>query len=344
MGALWNDLGVYVSVNREGTLGTGIATARRLSLSADYQPVADAVELADDAGNTIGTEGPKRTAILTRRAGVALPWNFVGPDEMAWCLAYTLGEPSTAAADTSAYAHTFAAAASRTLRTFTLEEYLASGVQKKFPSGMIADWSLRVQRQQLATMRANVVFAGTKAAGTGTGSFISGEPVFRGKGLAAYIGTAYDGSPALGGADLSSPTTLTALVTDIDMGITNIRNMGGLYTFAGDTIARAERGPRAYSLGLTLEVADHTYMDLIPAQTTKALAIEWDSGVLAGTATQNYAWKIVFPACVFESVGSSWDADGRLRQAFRVRILEDATYGRIQAVVWNKTATYAAAA
>ena len=341
----WNDLRQFlISIDREATFGTAVAVDRALKIGrAGGDIITAQTELRTDAGLSTTKEQPTEARIGTQFFQGSIPWQWVKPDDLAIALSWVLGTPTSEEADTRAYLHTFSPSAARTLISRTIEEYLAAGVQHKFPGAVANNWTLNYVANQDVDMDLAIIAKGPQSAGSGSGSFVSSEPVWGGDLVTAYIGSAVEESyaPALGTVDLTSETDITAKVRAMTIGIANNISMGQLYDPTANTIGRTERGTRAYRLGLTLELSDRTELDYVKDKTEKAVEVEWDSGSLAGDATQNYGAQFVWPKIAFSQVAPSWSENGKLLGRFEALVMDDGTNGPFLAAVWNKTADYA---
>ena len=142
--------------------------------------------------------------------------------------------------------------------------------------------------------------------------------------------------------DSATTDDLQAKLRRAEVRVRNITSHDGMFTFESNTIARAERGPREFSVSLTLEVEDTTYENYLHSSATKALELDWDSGTLAGDMLQNYGWQMVFPKVFIRDVDKSYDADGRLLLHVDAVPMEDSDHGVAEAVVYNAQSAYAA--
>ena len=331
------------SASKEATFKTAAGVDRQLIMGRDYAPVVDEAETFTDVGMRTGFEGPTGMQIAKQWSRGVLRWDFVRPDDVGFVLAYALGSVSSSVTDTSADKHVISPDGSHTLPSFTLEEIGYDSYQPKYTGVLITDVRLVLEANRPATMEAGILVCGITSSGSDSAEPVSSEPVMMGSNLKAWFGSAYDGSAALGTCDVTgSPDDIQAKLRRAEVRISNIRSRDGMFTFAGTSIARAERGPREFSVSLTLEVEDLTYENYLQAKATKALELDWDSGVLAGAMLQDYGWQMVFPKVFVRAVEKSYDPDGRLLLDVDLVPLEDETYGIFEAVVYNKQSAYAA--
>ena len=333
----------YLKESAYATAGT----VDRQMILAPYTPIVPVVDRVTTFGATTGKEGADAVYARSTVYPCRLSFASLMADDMSFLLANALGTPSNGAADTSAYKHSFSAGTGRTLPSFTLEELLVAGTQKKYAGGLIQDLRIRYTEPAGWSAEANVLFA-TEAAGTGGSGItpMTTEPAAVAGLKKAYIGTALEGSysGALGTADITSSAALQAGLREIEIGIVNFTSPTILFTGEYARPARAIRGPRGLSLSVVLELSDRTEIGYVSSLTEKALEFEWNSGVLAGAATQNYGWQFVYPDVSFRQVGPSWQEDNRLLGRFDCEVMEDGTNLRLYAETWNKQAAYAAAA
>ncbi len=331
------------SASKESTFKTAVAVDRQLIMGRDYVPLVDEAEVYTDDGMGTGSEAPTEVQVARQWSSGALRWDFVRPDDVAFALAYTLGSVTSSATDTSADKHVITPDSSRTLPSFTVEEIGYESYQPKFAGVLITDFALTLEANRPAAMSAGLLVAGNTTSGSATADPVSGEPVMMGSNLKAWLGTAYDGAASLGACDVTATTDdIQAKLRRAEVRISNIRSRDGMFTFASSSISRAERCSREFSVSLTLEVEDATYENYLQAEATKALELDWDSGVLAGAMLQNYGWQMVFPKVFVRAVEKSYDPDGRLLLDVDLAPMEDDDYGVFEAVVYNKQNAYAA--
>lgn len=339
-----NEAKYYACIGtRETTFGTAVAADQKLILGESAEQFVRDVQVMTDARMRTGDEHATVIKERTEHWMFRAPWDFVGANDLGFILAATLGPVSPSTVDTSAVEHLFSASTSRVPASFTMEEFLVSGTQNKYSGCLVTDWTLTMTRDAPASLVANIV-AKTKAAGTASSSAIADYPML-GPGLKVYIASAAEGSfdPALGSTDLDTGADITSIVRSVTIGCTQIQNVRRLIGFS-NSLNLPVRGVRAFTLSIEFEPGDETYHDYVGDQTTKAIEVEWDSGVLAGAASQNYGWQFVFPKVAFPSMQPSRDEIGYRRQTFPLLVMADATLGPIQAAVWNKQSAFLAAA
>ena len=225
--------------------------------------------------------------------------------------------------------------------SFTLEELLASGIQKQYPGCMINSFELAVRRAGFFTLRADIIASGARNNGSASGSHISAEPYLKAGHAAVFRATGtYDASPALGAADVGTPTTISGKVVDLSWRWNNNITPDDLYLLGGgDNRGIAERDRRTQELTMTVEFDDFTYAQALEDQTTYAFEVDIDTGVLAGAVTQNYGAQVVWPQ-VKLSAAPIQGGLGKLLYRLSFNIQQHTTHGSVILVVWNKQASY----
>jgi len=336
------DVVFYLSTaTTESPYGTADAVDRQII--PDGAPLPMHVPTIDtNESQATGSEGPTESQLLMELYRWSPTIKYVHADDVAIFLSLVCGAPSSEAADTSAFLHEFSLSSSHTLPSCSLEYYKATGVQRLLAGGACGQLGMNFTANQFASLSPQMYFA-SDAAGVGSAALTAETAVMNGANYTMSIGAAAEGTftPGLGADDITSPADISADFVSLEYTITPFTDpRSAMFDARSTAPVMAERGPYGLRLRLTIETDDQTEIDYILDQDDKALEFEWDSGVLAGTATQNYGLQFVFPQVRFMAHGDSWDQNGRLRQAFDLMLFEDATLGRMQAAVWNKTEAY----
>ena len=155
----------------------------------------------------------------------------------------------------------------------------------------------------------------------------------------------YDGD--MDATNLTSGTAYTNSARGFSFTIDNSVDIGNMITFAGvNTLQRAERGTRGVSGSFTVEQpdSDYTLQGIIDDAEPVAVEWDWDGGVVAGTAGDNYGLSVIVPDASFGDVQYSYGPSGILTATYPfVGFDKDTTYHRITGTGWNEVAAYLAA-
>jgi hypothetical protein len=330
---------------KEAAYGTAAAVDRKIRV-ARPTPVREVATVETDEDFSTGLEGPS-ASVVTEKAWVWEPeFPHVKADDMGIWLSYALGSPASDVADTSAYVHAYGEGAlnSRALPSFTLQEaWLTGTLQKVYAGGLVEQLRISWAAGTPLRMSARCLFSSI-ADETDTANATAETAICNGAGAASWIGAALEGSyaPTQGAADVTTPADMAARLHAWEMTITNIGDRRVVRDGRSLVPNLSQRGLRGITLRVTLEANDRTELSYVQAQTEKGIEWEWDSGVLAGAATQNYGFQFIWPKVRFQAYTDAWDAAGKLRQSFDCTLMDDATNRRVLAAVWNKVAEYAA--
>ena len=324
---------------RESAFGGGATVDRRLLIHAP--PVRPAANFLSPEPVLDGP-APADAARATWYEG-AWAWDAVRPDDLAWVLSYALGPGTSTSVDGTATRHVILPGGAWALPSFSAEEVVAAGWQDRYTGGLLRALRLSGGPKPGSygiTMNADVLFR-ARASGSGSGSPVAGEPVWRFGQSRIWIGSAYGGTTLLGETNLSGATEMTGQWTGFSALFDNRVAPERAIDFYGSTVAIPERGTRAYDLRLSLEIADRTLLDSLIASAVQAVEIGWASGVLAGETVQEFGAHLIWPKVLPHEALARDGADGRVTVELAWRILSDATHGPFVGVVWNRTTPYA---
>ena len=339
----------YVSSDvREATYGAEAAASRKILL-ARPRPVKYEVDKAYNGDMANGVEGDSASTVRAQWWSWTPEIGWPKADDLAMWLAYTLGPSTPSAADGVAYKHVFTPDTTFTLPSFSLTEDwdagATAGLRNRYSGGLVESLNISWERNQPIRISPSCVFANCQADTLGTVNFTAETAVLGQTGVHAYYGASVESpyAAALGSCDLATSTDISARIRSLDLTITNIGTRAMLWDGRSNVPGLSVRGARSYRMRIVLEVEGRTELAYIGDGAEKAFEIGIDSGVVAGSTTQNYGAQIIVPRAQFTAYEDSFGDRTQMLQAFDVQIMEDATYGRILPIVWNKTAAYAAA-
>lgn len=334
---------------KEASYGAGAAVNSLIRVDSENLPTPKH-QIINDQDLLGGTEEASDQEIIAKAYSLPFGQKRVKPHTLAFWAAYALGAvaTSTPATATLTRKHVFTPKANDpTMPSFAVEALFKSGVQKLFPGGFFGDGTLRVNRgaNRMVSLQSNILLSGNHSAGTGNVTE-KAEAALNGGNSSVWLSTSgYSGTndddldlttSDLGGTpvDISSPTR------SLEWQFQNNPDEDDLYRLgSGLFYGAAERGERSQKLMLNYDYADHTEVDRLEAQTQMAAQFKL-RGALIETGFY-YGMNLIFPALKHTNTQVVVDK-GKLVNQVEMQVLEDATYGSVILVVFNKQTAYAA--
>ncbi len=361
--SLPKDLGLFVSLGSHATYGTTVATSRKIIAEKSWRPARDVATQLPNQGLLTGVENATQMDLERKHYAGNVPFGYVYPDNLAWCLTFMLGAaPTSGVYNTdTAILHSFTdVRSSHALLQFSVQELHAASVGYTYDGCLGQNWTLSKAVGSPPTMNLGWVAKTKTADVTTSGTVLTGEiawldtPVYvrigaygaSGSLLSAFAATAVPTT----GWDQPATTNLAATPVDwsgvarsFDIGITNFGDVGNLLTFSGAALARAERDIRQVTVSNLVVEYDpatpdvETYINSLVATATDdapitsyGLEIGWQSTLLVPSAVTTYfGCKFLFGRITFNDVSYNIDdATGKMLVTFSLNVLHDeADYG-----------------
>jgi len=357
--SLIKDRAVSVSIDKEAAFGTYEAPTRKLETLENWAPTNIQQRRHLNGTLTTGIENASVARAGTIHYVGTLPYGRIHADDLAWAQSYGFAAPTTTDL-TSEYIHEFKvlSASDLSLNSFSVTEAIAAAEQQGYAGCLVQSWQVDKQVGTPATQRVEYV-AKTRSDETEDPA-ASSEPVWLDGPVAINLGATVDSGftgMTQGSTDLTAtPADYQGQARDISFGMTNFSSPDHLFTFAGTTFARAERMIRTYNLSFTIEfdAADEALIrEIVGTSTnqvlaTRAVEIEWDSGIVVNSAV-NYGAKFIWSKVLLTTgIARPDSASGKLLLPVTCEVLYDTgdyglseDFGVMRSGVWNGVAAYA---
>jgi hypothetical protein len=296
-------------------------------------------DLAPDTDLVGGLEEATAQDELARSVQGNLTWPRMPTAALEFIAAYGLGGAAKAASGTG-YKHTFTNTTAYEIPSFTLEEILLNGtLNYRYPGCLVDSFTLSCSKKQWWQLDASVIASGTRTSVSAPAASVSADVPLKGGDATIYMGTAYDGTDTQGANDVTGDVTgFNALVTDLSWTYNNNISADDLYDFGGGKVRTVgERDRRSQELSFSIELQAVAHLDYLTGQDTLALEIDCDSGIAAGTTT-NEGFAVIFPEFKYRVANVS-GGTGKLMVDIEATVIQDATYGSIQVVTYSDQAT-----
>jgi len=335
------------AANKEASLGSYEAVDSLLRVSGE--PGGVEYEVEDDRDLVGGEEESTTQEVSVRRYEAAIAQSKVKPHTLAFILAAGLGSHShstpagattarlhTISPDTSAYEH----------ETFTVEELLISGLQRKYGGCFVDSFELSGDRRNFFSLSAQVYGSGKFTTGSASVSEKS-ENSLHTRDSVCWLSTgAYDGSTPTQGKGVNdlggTPSDIRASIDSFRWAYNNNSDLDFLYSWgSGITMGRAERDERSQEISATLLLEDATHLNYLNNQTPLAMQIKChNSSQQIGAEGYYYGFILVFPKLMYNVGRPRGAAGGRMTVDITTSIKQDATHGSVEAWVYNTQASY----
>lgn len=332
---------------KESALSGGAAVDSLIRVSS--APGNLKIEYTDDRDLVGGLEGITEQEEDVRRYDVPFAQSQVKPHTLAFALAAGLGTVSstTPPGASTARLHAITQKAAKDHTTFSVEELLISGVQRKYNGVFLDSFGLSGARRQFMALTGQLFGSGHYVAGTANESE-QAEPSLHMRNMRLWLSAgAYDGnaptqSPSqnnLGG----SPVAINVGTEQIDYQYQNNTDLDFLYPPGGGvTMGRAERNERTHTLTQTILFQNENDFDRFEANTTISMQMKNISTVKIGADDVYFGFSLVWPKVGYRVHDVQGGAGDRMTAAITFSIMEDATYGEVRGWVWNAFTTYLA--
>lgn len=339
--------------NAQTNLATAAAVDMLLRVSS--QPGNIEPEVTDDSDLIGGYEEPTTQELDVRHYKLPFAQSKLKPNTLAFAMAYALGSVSSSspAGATTARLHTFTPKDDTEFDTFTVEEFYATGYQRKYIGCIFDSFTLTGSRRQFFSLDGQIYGSGKYAAGTASVTEIS-EPSIHPRDAVVFVGSAYAGTTPdqdKSASNLSGASDKSAKIDEIRWGYNNNTDLDFLPHFnSGTTWGRAEREDRSQELSMTVLFEDLTEANRAIDQSTVAIQLKHVSGtavagipgyITGNDATYKYGFSLIWPKIMYSRANITGSAGDRVRVDITGNIKQHATYGSVKGYVWNGVFAYA---
>lgn len=332
---------------KESALSAGAAVDSLIRVSS--APGNLKIDYTDDRELVGGLEGITEQQEDVRRYDLPFAQSLVKPHTLAFALAAGLGtvSSSTPGGATTSRLHAITQKATKDHTTFSVEELLKSGVQRKYNGVFLDSFGLSGARRQFMALTGQLFGSGHYVTGTADESEVA-EPSLHMRNMHLWLSEgAYDGNAPtqsvnqnnLGG----SPAAINVRTEQFDWGYQNNTDLDFLYPPGmGTTMGRAERNERTHTLTQTILFENEDDFDRFEANTTISMQMKNISTTKIGNDDVYFGFSLVWPKVGYRVHDVQGGAGDRLTAAITFSIMQDATYGEVRGWVWNAFTAYLA--
>ena len=316
-------------------------------LRVTSQPGRLVYEMDDDGELIGGTEEKQDQEVSVYHYELPLDQSRVKPHTLAFVAGSAMGSISSGTVAVGASQHTITPKTARDFDLFTVEEYLKSGLQKKYGDCFVDTFDLTIERRAFWQLSSSVLGSGKNTTGSASNSEVS-ESSLHGRFTRAWLtaGTWDNTVPdQTSGHDLTgSPDVVNTEIESLRWSYNNQTDQEFLWHLnSGYTWGRAERGDREQTLTMTLLMERTDALDRVLNQTDLAMQLKAinTGDQIASTGIYTGA-SIVLPKLRYTDVRPQGTAGSRMVFEIDAQVLEHATYGSARVYVWNAQSAYLA--
>lgn len=313
------------------------------------------VQTIKDDDHISGLEEAGEQEVIAYSGAMPFQVERVKPHTLAFIASYGLGSVSSAAADTGTPAtfmkkHTMTPLANQAMPSFTVEHFIASGIQRKLSGGLVNDFTLSIQRgaNRFVKLAANLLLSGTDASGSGSATEKSETSLQGGTTTAVWLSAAgYSGSTDddidYATSDLNATAfDNTAVTQNIEWVFNNNFNEDDLFLIGqGLGLSNNDRTSRSQEVRWTFEMSAYSEISSLFNQTEIALQVKCRGAQHASDSGYYYGFNVVWPLLQYQDV-QIVEINGRVYNQAVFTVLEHATHGSVILDVFNAQSGYLA--
>jgi len=327
---------LYVgSSTAESTYGTAVATTSMLKVDAGVITNRE-TGLVSNNDLVGGTEEPTEQFITNQSIALPIAQARVKPHTLATIAAYGVSQvtTSTPSGASTARKHQISTglAPNTTLKSFTAEGLMKTGLMNRFPGVFVDTFSFSVNRgaNQFATLTSSCYGCGTFTTETESARTeidenpISGSTAGIAIGTGVYDGTTSSDNASVSAFDIAGASNITDQVSSFEYTYANNVDRDFLYQVgSGKIYGIAEKVARTQTITITKLYQDETYRTGLANQTEYSLQARF-KGDQIGSEGHYYGCAFTIPKAVLTSADVS-DDGGRIVETLTFLPLYDAT-------------------
>lgn len=349
------------SAAKESAYDTAAAVDNRILINVGSIPQEN-VQVVSDDDKVGGNEEATDAVVFAQSVAFDLGINRVKPFALGFFGAFGLGAIATAAANTSTPAtvvkqHAITPVSNDgDMSSFTFESWKTSSIKTEFAGGLVAGFSLSVNRgaNRMVNLNVNIIASGTTAA-VGAAQTEPTETQLNAATAGIWLddtavavteATAGNRSQdlATGTSDLVSPTDISSDVRSVTWDFDNGVNPDDLYRVGGGNVLKVgKRSGRNQTLTLDFDYTDDTYITALKNQTEYAFQLIV-RGAQSGTDAGYYhGFNLIFPVMQLLTA-EVVDDNGTLvyRMTFQIMDDDSGDHSSVYLDVFNEEAAYMA--